>query len=83
MSSVQILPPAAKRAEASPAPSRPTYANLRTEAEAAIRLSLSPKTLAKDRCTRQMGIPFVKINRAVRYKDEDLDQFIESRRVTA
>lgn len=52
---------------------------LLTTNEAAYLLLLSPKTLDKDRCTRELGIPFVKIGRSVRYRRSDLEKFIAER----
>ena len=49
---------------------------LLTSAEAAKYLGLAEGTLIKERCTRTMRIPFVRIGRAVRYRREDLDKFI-------
>ena len=60
-------------------PSAPTP--LRTTEQAAERLGLAPKTLEKDRCTRSIGVPFVKLGKTVRYRDSDLDAFIASKLV--
>lgn len=54
---------------------------LLTTPEAASYVRLSISTLNTDRCTRELNIPFVKYGRAVRYRLEDLDRFIESRLV--
>lgn len=78
MSAAQALPPKTQRAAAE-CPSALIPGRLLTPEEAAAKLNLSPKTLAKDRCTRQMGIPFVKFLRSVRYRDGDLDKFIADR----
>ena len=56
----------------------PTTRLLRND-EAAKFLNLSEKTLNKDRCTREIGIPFVKLGRAVRYRVSDLEKFIAER----
>ena len=45
---------------------------LNTE-EAAAFLGLSPTTLEKDRSTRTLGVPFVKIGRSVTYRRSDLE----------
>jgi excisionase family DNA binding protein len=52
---------------------------LLTETEAAASLKLCERTLRKE---RQAGrLAFVKIGRCIRYTNEDLAHFIESRRV--
>jgi len=54
---------------------------LLTEAEAAAFLKFKPQTLRKDRSnkTKLLGLPFVKIGRSVRYRQEDLDRYIAQR----
>lgn len=47
--------------------------------EAADFLDLSKKTLDNDRCTRQLGIPFVKFGRSVKYRRSDLEAFVQKR----
>lgn len=47
--------------------------------QAAKFLGLSVSTINKDRCVRNIGIPFVKMGRAVRYRQSDLIQFVNSR----
>ena len=54
---------------------------LLTTEQAAHRLQLATKTLEKDRCTRCIGVPFVKLGKTVRYRDSDLDAFIASKLV--
>ncbi len=49
------------------------------QVEAARFLGLRPKTLAKDRCTREIGIPFIKIGRSARYRMSDLEKFVADR----
>lgn len=49
--------------------------------EAADFLGFAEKTLEKDRCTRELGIPYIKLGRAVRYRLTDLHRFVEERRV--
>jgi len=51
------------------------------ETEAADYLNCAPITLAKDRCDQKLGIPFYKLGRSVRYKREDLDAWMDSRKV--
>ena len=47
-----------------------------TTKQAAARLTLSPNTLEVWRC-RGEGPRFLKLGRAVRYRDTDLDAYIE------
>lgn len=54
---------------------------LLTRAEAARYLNVQPGTLRVWACERRYPLNFVKCGRAVRYKIEDLDSFIESRTV--
>lgn len=56
-------------------------AGLINQDAAALFLGFSPKTLAKDRCTREIGIPYVKMGRSVRYRLADLQKFVDDRRV--
>lgn len=58
---------------------RAPLAGLIDQVEAAQYLGLKPKTLAKDRCTREIGIPFVKIGRSARYRLSDLEKFVADR----
>ena len=51
------------------------------EAEAADRLSLSPQTLRLWRTKRKQGLvapvlPFVQLGRLIRYRIQDVDQFL-------
>lgn len=52
-------------------------------AEAAQYVGLATSTLITDRCTRRLGIPYLKLGRKVLYRQRDLDQWIESRVVRA
>ena len=52
---------------------------LLTEREAAERLRVSPGTLTVWRSTRRYPLPFVRIGTAVRYRESDVEAFIESR----
>lgn len=54
---------------------------LRTPEQAAEFLVVEVQTLAVWRSTRRYDLPFTKIGRAVRYKQSDLDRFVESRTV--
>lgn len=47
--------------------------------QAADVVNLAVKTLANDRVTAELGIPFVRIGRAVRYRPSDLRDFIAAR----
>lgn len=62
----------------SPSPSR-----LVNEKAAAVILGVTAGTLGVWRCTRRYPLPYTKIGRAVRYRVEDLEQFIQSRTVGA
>jgi hypothetical protein len=52
------------------------------EKRAAEILGITPGTLSVWRCVRRYSLPYTKIGRAVRYRIEDLEQFIRSRTVT-
>ena len=52
---------------------------LLNEFQAAERLSISVTTLRTWRCTRRVNLRFSKIGRAVRYRPEDIEAFIEKR----
>lgn len=54
---------------------------LLTEAEAAAQLGLAPKTLRDWRYDRR-GLPWVKVGQAVRYKQVEVDRFIDARTVS-
>lgn len=49
------------------------------ENEAADFLTISPGTLSVWRSTQRYNIPFVKVGRRVRYRQTDLDKWLESR----
>lgn len=51
---------------------------LLTPAQAAARVGLSVSTLAKQRCLRSDGPPFVRLGSAIRYPSDELDEFIAS-----
>jgi hypothetical protein len=55
---------------------------LLTESQAAKALDLRPGTLSVWRSTKRYPLAFVKVGRAVRYRQSDLRAFLESRRVT-
>jgi predicted DNA-binding transcriptional regulator AlpA len=52
---------------------------LLTEQEAADLLTVSPGTLSVWRCTRRYDLRYLKIGRAVRYRESDILEFIASR----
>lgn len=58
-----------------------TPSPLLTRKEAAVYLGLKVHTLAVWLCTQRYNLPCIKIGRLAKYKQEDLDNFIEQRRV--
>lgn len=50
---------------------------LRSRREAADYLGVAPQTLAVWACTQRYYLPLVKIGRHVKYRQSDLDAFIE------
>ena len=56
---------------------------LLTERDAALYLGLkNPSTLAVWRSTKRYDLVYVKVGRLVRYRKEDLDAFLERRKVS-
>lgn len=53
--------------------------NLMTPKEVADYLGVSTETLNVWRCTKRYNLPYIKAGRLVRYRVEDLDQFVASR----
>ena len=49
------------------------------ENNAAKILGIAPATLAVWRCTKRYKLPYVKVGRLIRYKESDVEAFIESR----
>jgi excisionase family DNA binding protein len=49
--------------------------------EAASLLGVMPATLSVWRCTRRYALPYVKVGRLIRYREQDLLAFLESRLV--
>ena len=47
--------------------------------QAAERLTLTPQTLECWRSTKRYQLPYVKVGRLVRYREQDIEQFINSR----
>ncbi len=60
-----------------------TFPELLTTAQAAERLGLRPQTLINARATGRFEIPFYRMGNRVKYSAEDLQTFLESKRVTA
>lgn len=52
---------------------------LLTTEQAAAVLAVAPGSLANDRASAELGVPFVKIGSAVRYRAADLREFIDAR----
>lgn len=52
-----------------------------TNDQAAEYLGITPRTLEVWRCTGRYGIPFIKVGRLVRYRQTDLDAFLDRRTV--
>ena len=44
-------------------------------------LGVSPETLNVWRCTRRYHLPYIKVGRLVRYRQTDIDQFVEANSV--
>ena len=54
---------------------------LLNEDDAAALLGVEATTLAVWRCTKRYGLAYVRVGRLIRYKESDLLDFLESRRV--
>jgi excisionase family DNA binding protein len=55
---------------------------LLTEDEAAARMTLkNPRTLSVWRATKRYRLPYIRIGRLIRYRQSDVDKFMESRRI--
>jgi len=54
---------------------------LLTPEQAAERLGLRPQTLAVWRTSGRYALPYLKCGRLIRYKPEDVDEWLASRRV--
>jgi len=54
---------------------------LLTEDEAAAFLRLAAQTLANDRSTRRLGIPFCRLGRAIRYQKGGIAHWLDVRTV--
>ncbi|MBF0255900.1 MAG: helix-turn-helix domain-containing protein [Gammaproteobacteria bacterium] len=55
---------------------------LLTEAQAAEYIGTAPGTLTVWRCTGRYNLPYVKVGRFVRYRQEDLDAWLAKRTQT-
>ena len=55
---------------------------LLTPEQAAERMGLRPQTLAVWRTTGRYGLPYIRAGRLIRYRPEDIDAFLNSRRQT-
>ena len=75
----EVVPTLKKPAAQPGAGSAHTLSRLLTEDEAAEILGVTPQTLSVWRCTRRYPLAFIKAGRLVRYRQEDLKKFIESR----
>jgi len=58
-----------------------TNNQLRNEAEAAQILDLKPGTLQVWRSTKRYPLPYIKVGRLVRYRQSDLEAFLNGRTV--
>ena len=54
---------------------------LLTRSEAAKYMGITPGTLAVWACEKRYPLPYIKVGRAVRYRQTDLDQWLTSRTV--
>ncbi len=52
---------------------------LLTTPQAEDALALASGSLRVDRCTGRLGVPFVRIGRAVRYRERDLEAWVAAR----
>ena len=55
--------------------------NLLSPAEAAAILGVTVGTLSVWRCTRRYNLPFVKIGRTVKYRPQDIEEYIDRQAV--
>jgi excisionase family DNA binding protein len=79
MSTVHPIPARTDAGSGRRTPTLPAGVGLLITDQAAEYLGLKPKTLVKDRCTREIGIPFVKLGKSVRYRMADLERFVAER----
>jgi hypothetical protein len=57
----------------------PEINKLLTTKEAAERLNITPHALSVWRCTKRYPLKYVKVGGAVRYRLQDIEQFVNSR----
>ena len=62
---------------------RPIMDTMKTEKEAAAYLGNQPQTLAVWRSSGKYGLPFVRVGRAIRYRESDLKSWMERRTATS
>lgn len=73
----------AAHGQTEPARGPPGGGPLLTTAQAARKLNMSEDFLNHDRMRDEPRIPFARIGRAIRYRDGDLDAFVEANLQTA
>ncbi|MDZ4145690.1 MAG: helix-turn-helix domain-containing protein [Burkholderiales bacterium] len=56
-----------------------TFDPLRNEVESAQFLGVKPTTLQIWRCTKRYPLPYIKVGRLVRYRQSDLEAFLNLR----
>lgn len=71
------VPPLATTANAKP------QSNLLDTEDAADYLGVAPRSLEVWRCVKRHSIPYIKVGRLVKYRQTDLDAWLESRTVGA
>ncbi|MEE9234963.1 MAG: helix-turn-helix domain-containing protein [Candidatus Acidoferrales bacterium] len=59
-----------------------TLPRLLTPDDAAAAIGVCTATLSIWRCTKRYDLPYVRCGRLIRYKEKDVADFIERRRVT-
>lgn len=58
-----------------------TQSNLLDTRPAADYLGVTPRTLEVWRCVKRHAIPYIKVGRLVKYRQSDLDAWLESRTI--
>ena len=56
-----------------------SQSNLLTNEESASYLGVAPNSLAVWRTTKRYALPYIKVDRLVKYRQSDLDSCLESR----
>ena len=59
------------------------FERLLTTNELAVILGVSAGTIHVWRCTKRVVIPYLRINRSIRYRMTDVQEFLRSREVAA